>query len=90
LVNIADRTEFAEVPRDVLQGIDEEITHEAFELLHAEAVAAGDLAPPPNTLFDNLPGAVVRTLFQIAFGLFVGSIAVAITIFFIRTFATIA
>ncbi len=89
MVDLANRPEFAEIPREVLQGIDQELNDEAFELLHAEAVAAGDLAPPPTTFFDNMPGVVVRALFQIAFGLFVGSVSVALVIYLIRLMATI-
>jgi len=86
---VADRPEFAEIPASVKELLEPQVRRQAFEILHEEAVERGDLGPPPVTYFNRLPGRVVTVLFAILFGVLLGSLAVIIVLYTIRSLATV-
>ncbi len=88
-MRVADRPEFAEIPASVKELLEPRIRGQAFEILHAEAVERGDLGPPPKTYFNRLPGRLVMILFAMLFGVLVGSLAVVIVLYTIRSLATV-
>lgn len=88
-MRVADRPEFAEIPASVKELVETRIRSRAFEILHEEAVEKGDLGPPPATYFNRLPGRLVMILFAILFGVLLGSLAVIIVLYSIRSLATV-
>jgi hypothetical protein len=89
VVKVVDRPEFAEIPPSLKETIEMEIRDQAFEALHAEAVARKDLSAPPNTLFDKMPGRVTTMLLYIATGGAIGTISCVLAIYIIRLLTTI-
>lgn len=85
----ADRAEFADIPAEVKERQERLIRLQAFEVLHAEAVARGDLGEPPATHFDKLPGRVLTVLFALSFGAMIGSVSVVLMLYVIRTLAAV-
>lgn len=81
--------EFDEIPREWRENLDREVRAEAFEVLHAEAVARNELPPAPRTWFDRLPGRSLVTSFQILMGAVMGIFAVIAIIQIMRTFRTV-
>lgn len=85
----AERPEFAEIPLELRERRERELRLEAFEVLHAEAVARGDLGEAPRQRFNGILGRVLGVLFALALGAFLGSVAVILVLFTIRNLATI-
>lgn len=85
----AERPEFAEIPAELKARRERDLRLEAFEVLHAEAVARGDLGEAPRRRFDGVIGRLLGILFALALGAFLGSVAVIIVLFAIRSLATI-
>ncbi len=89
MVKVADRPEFAEIPSHVREGIELDVRIKVFEILHAEAVARKEISPPPNTLFDKLPGRIARLCLFVAIGGTIGAISCVIVIYIMRLLVTI-
>lgn len=89
MVKVYDRPEFAEIPPSVRETIEMEVRDQAFETLHAEAVARKDISAPPATLFDKTPGRVVSFLLFVATGGAIGTVACILAIYLIRLLTTI-
>ncbi|MGB0951688.1 MAG: hypothetical protein ACPG31_00540 [Planctomycetota bacterium] len=89
MVKVADRPEFAEIPPHVREGIEIDVRAAAFETLHAEAVSRKDLSAAPGTLFDKMPGRVVRLLLFLGIGGVIGTISCLIAIYLMRLLVTI-
>jgi hypothetical protein len=84
----ADRPEFAEIPAEVKARVEKNIWRQSFEIMHGEAVQRGDIGPPPTTRFDKWQGLILKILFSLLLGLLLGTVAVVLTLFFIRSIAT--
>lgn len=89
MVKVSDRPEFAEIPQHVREGIEIDVRLAAFETLHAEAVSRKDLSAAPGTLFDKMPGRIVRLLLFLSIGGVIGVIACLIAIYLMRLLVTI-
>ena len=89
MVKVFNRPEFAEIPLSLRETIEMEVRDQAFETLHAEAVARKDLSAPPNTLFDKLPGRITTFLMFVATGGAIGTISCVLAIYLIRLLTTI-
>lgn len=88
-MRVRERPEFAEIPDAVKARLDRELRRQAFDLLHAEAVRRGDIGAAPATYFDGIAGRILALLFALAFGLMLGSLAVALFLYTARTLATV-
>ncbi len=86
---MVDATLFEEIPESVRQSIDQELRIAVLDILHAEAVEAGDLPPSPKPLFDTIVGKLLLLLFQILAGALIGFGAVALTLWLMRSLAAI-
>ncbi len=85
----ADRPEFGEIPAEVKARVERSIRLQSFEILHGEAVQRGDIGPPPATRFDKLQGLILKILFSLLLGLLLGMVAVVLTLFLVRSLATV-
>ncbi len=79
--------EFVEIPPSLRQSLDALLRREVMDLLHQEAVARGDLPPPPATWFDRWPGRVLSIAFQALLGALVGTVAVILVLYLLRSLA---
>ena len=84
-----NREKFLEIPESVKKIIDEKIQLEVFEILHAEAVANGDIPPAPKSTFNGLAGRIGLLLMQIGLGGAMGTFAVAACMYMIRKLTTV-
>ena len=89
MVNVDQRPEFAEIPADVRDDIHQEVLLTTFQTLHAEAVARKDIAAPPETRFDAMPGRVITTLLYIAIGGTVGTLTAVLVANAMRLLVTV-
>jgi|MDSW01.2.fsa_nt_gb hypothetical protein len=88
---MVDRKEetFSEIPEAIKKRISEKIQLEIFELLHAEAVANGDIPTAPKSKFNGPIGRVGQLLMQIGLGGAMGTFAVAACMYMIRKLTTV-
>lgn len=79
--------EFAEIPPSLRQALDAELRREVLDILHQEAVERGDIPPPPPTWFDRWPGRVLSVAFQALLGALMGTFAVILVLYLLRSLA---
>jgi hypothetical protein len=81
--------DYLEIPEEVRERVDREVELQVFDVLHAEAVKRKDLAAPPRTIFDKMPGRVALLLMQVAIGVVFGSWSVIAVVYAIRSLVTV-
>lgn len=81
--------DYLEIPEEVRERVDREVELQVFDVLHAEAVKRKDLAAPPRTIFDKMPGRVALLLMQVAIGVVFGSWSVIVVVYAIRSLVTV-
>lgn len=69
------------IPPAARRRLDSELRRCAFERLHAEAVAAGDLPAAPRAWSEGLAGGALRLLLGLCLGGAIGGLAVAAVVF---------
>jgi len=80
---------FEEIPANLREDIDYELRLVAMDILHAEAVEAGDLPAAPHPLFDGPLGKILLLIFQLLAGGVIGFGAVALTLWLMRSLAVV-
>jgi len=78
---------FSDIPPHVRARIDLEVEREIMDLLHLEAVERGAIEAPPVTHFDRMPGKVLRVFFLLGSGAVIGTAAVILALYVLRTYS---
>lgn len=69
------------IPAEARRRLERELRQRAFDHLHAEAVAAGDLPAAPRAWSEGAAGGALRLLLGLALGGAIGALAVAAVVF---------
>ncbi|RMH05212.1 MAG: hypothetical protein D6702_00730 [Planctomycetota bacterium] len=81
---------FAAIPPLLRRRLEDQARREAFDLLHREAVAAGELPPPPPAWSERAPGAVLRGLLYLGVGGAIGVLATLAVLFVLTRMPVLA
>ncbi len=81
---VANRSDFREIPAWLKNDLDVELRRQAFDLLHAEMVARGDLDPPPRPFLGQAPASILRLVCSFGGGGLLGLVGVVLAVLLLR------